>query len=221
MSWVKIDDGLSEHPKITWAGPLALAAFISGLCYAARQLTDGFIPASVADTIAHGATRKRLETCAPNRRFPLWETVTGGYQIHDYLQYNPSRAEVLALREKKRLAGQTGGQTRAKHATRQVSGRFAGRLVGNYPKQKPAPDPVPRSTTEGKGSEGIPEPRPAPQPPAGAPTAIPPAAPSGQAHIRSPYSSNDSPSPQVLADQAKRRIDQAAAQPDQDDDDVP
>ena len=44
MSWVKIDDHFSDHPKVVQAGPEAAWLYICGLCYCAKYLTDGFIP---------------------------------------------------------------------------------------------------------------------------------------------------------------------------------
>ncbi len=41
MSWIKIDDQFSDHPKIIEAGPLAGWLYVSSLCYCGRYLTDG------------------------------------------------------------------------------------------------------------------------------------------------------------------------------------
>lgn len=51
MPWVRIDDGMPQHPKVAAAGPLAFALQIAGLCYCNRNLTDGFIPRAVARTL--------------------------------------------------------------------------------------------------------------------------------------------------------------------------
>ena len=97
MSWVKLDDQFSDHPKILSAGPLAGWLYVCGLTYAGRYLTDGFIPQAqvrkLADVEDSAALADRLVTCG------LWERVDGGYMIHDYLQYNPSGAEVRAQRD--------------------------------------------------------------------------------------------------------------------------
>ena len=44
MSWVKLDDQFSDHPKLLKVGPLAGWLWVSSLAYSSRYLTDGFIP---------------------------------------------------------------------------------------------------------------------------------------------------------------------------------
>ena len=48
MAWVKIDDGFCDHPKIAKVGAIGAWIQIQALCYANRNLTDGFIPSGVA-----------------------------------------------------------------------------------------------------------------------------------------------------------------------------
>jgi hypothetical protein len=96
MAWVKIDDGFSEHPKVLRAGPLAVALHIAALCYAARQRTDGFIPGAVVSRLVD--IRKPAAEVARLVQAGLWESVEGGYAIHDYLAYNPSREQIDAER---------------------------------------------------------------------------------------------------------------------------
>ena len=124
MAWVKIDDHFDEHPKIAQAGPLAVAVWLAGLAYCNRNLTDGFIPWSKAQGLVSwqflGAEsddprgRKRYTvalTCGhvgEDVETPfvvdclldagLWEEVDGGYLVHDYLDYQPSKEQVLAER---------------------------------------------------------------------------------------------------------------------------
>jgi hypothetical protein len=86
MPWVRIDDQLSDHPKIVAAGPDAAWLYIAGLCYASRYLTDGFIPEAqvrrLTDIKSPIAAAKRLVDVG------LWDEVEGGYMVHDYLEYN-------------------------------------------------------------------------------------------------------------------------------------
>ena len=54
----------------------------------------------------------------------LWEEVPGGYRVHDYLDYNPSRDKVLAERKEwadkkaryRRSNGVSGGESRRESA---------------------------------------------------------------------------------------------------------
>jgi len=93
MPWLKIDDGMVEHLKVASLSDAAFRAHIEALSFAARNLTDGEIPAAVAKK--QGWTRRSKELV----RAGLWESADGGYTIHDYLEYNPSREQVEAERE--------------------------------------------------------------------------------------------------------------------------
>lgn len=134
MPWVKIDDHFSEHPKHAMVGPLGWGVWLAGLAYCNRALTDGFIPRSVARTLAsfevvdrEGRVWKLSRTSGMTGHdidadwvigllveAGLWEEVPGGYRVHDYLDYQPSRDDVLREREKKREAGRKGGLASAK-----------------------------------------------------------------------------------------------------------
>lgn len=106
MSWIRLDDGFADHPKVLAAGPLATVLYVRGLCYASRHTTDGFIPTGAVPALAVG-----LDPAGPEDlvRVGLWEKTEGGYTIHDFLKYNFSKAEIVAAREKKREAGRAGG----------------------------------------------------------------------------------------------------------------
>lgn len=97
MSWVRLDDQFTDHPKIVQAGPLAGWLYICGLTYANRYLTDGRIPAAQVRRLADvdGADELAARLVAAG----LWEVVDGGYQIHDYLEYQPSADTVRKERE--------------------------------------------------------------------------------------------------------------------------
>ncbi|MCC6315400.1 MAG: hypothetical protein IT337_15455 [Thermomicrobiales bacterium] len=131
MAWVKLDDQFHDHPKVIDAGPLAEALYFRGLTYATRFLTDGFVPMGYLrrmgdlDALAEA---KRLVACG------LWDEVEGGYQIHDYLDYQPSKARVLA--------------DRGKNAQRQEAWRARNRGESVTPDEPPAqPTPTDDVTT--------------------------------------------------------------------------
>lgn len=137
MTWVRLDDGFAQHPKVVAAGPLAMAMQVAALCYCNKNLTDGFVPWPVAQSLLsweflgqendRGRPVFRIGvscgmagddvTCqtAINALLlnGMWEETDGGFQIHDYLDYQPSKAEILALRVTRSNAGKVGG--RKKH----------------------------------------------------------------------------------------------------------
>jgi hypothetical protein len=116
MVWVQIDDKFPEHPKVLLAGPLAGWLHVCGLCYCNRNLTDGFIPRAAVKTLADfeyihvevGSVPGLFAidddvTClglaAHLVVIGIWEEVPGGYKVHDFGDYQQSKAEVLAKRE--------------------------------------------------------------------------------------------------------------------------
>ena len=50
MSWVRIDDHFTEHPKLASLGttlPMAAWVHLCALCYCNRHLTDGVFPQQI------------------------------------------------------------------------------------------------------------------------------------------------------------------------------
>jgi hypothetical protein len=125
MAWVRLEDDFPENPKIIEAGPVASWLHIKAIAFCNRQLTDGFVSYATVRWMNGAASAKVLV------RVGLWETTKGGYLIHDYLEYQPSRAEVLDRREKRAASGKLGGLARAKQLAKQI------------PRQTPSPVPVP------------------------------------------------------------------------------
>lgn len=146
MPWVKIDEAFSEHPKLAKVGPLGWGYWLAGLAYCNRNLTDGFIPRSVAFTLgsteildAEGTVFQLGVAGIPEEggwsvgtdvdaafvvellcRAKVWKRVRNGYRVHGYLEYQPSKAQVLELREARRAAGAKGGKASSRAKDKQV-----------------------------------------------------------------------------------------------------
>lgn len=104
MTWIKIDDQFVDHPKILGLKDEAFRAYISGLCYSSRYLTDGFLPDAALKTICNARSKTTLIEAG------LWHHAKGGIMIHDYLDYNPTKAateikRAEAANRMKRLRG--------------------------------------------------------------------------------------------------------------------
>lgn len=147
MSWVKIDDRFPEHPKIVKGGPAALVLQVRAICYCARNLTNGFLPDGAVRPLLHdlrgrGGLPAMMIDCG------LWERVDGGYSVHDYLDFNPSRDEVVAARDQRSRAGIEGGRrswrTRSERQSRTEAGRFGPADNLSEAKPNPVPDPLPQ-----------------------------------------------------------------------------
>lgn len=100
MTWAKLDDQFPHHPKSLKVGLEALGFDAAGICYCARHLTDGFI-ADASILAVYPPIRdphrlaKRLVRAGRWRR----DNRRKGYVIHHYLDYNPSREQVIRERE--------------------------------------------------------------------------------------------------------------------------
>ncbi len=115
MSWVKLDDDFFENPK---TGPLSNGAkllYLAGLTYCAKRLTDGQIDPRGVKAV-RAKTGAGMKVVAELETAGRWEKNGNGYIVHDYLDYNPPAAKVLAQRKaaKERMSrarsGEQGGE---------------------------------------------------------------------------------------------------------------
>ena len=104
MPWFKVDDSTHAHPKMRRAGKAAVGLWVMCGSYAAAYLTDGIIPAEtaaegtatqIAKLVKVGLWHERGHDCP---RCP--QPTAGDFVMHDYLRYNPSRARVIADRDR-------------------------------------------------------------------------------------------------------------------------
>jgi hypothetical protein len=100
MTWVRLDDGFFRHPKARAASKDGRALFVASLCWSAANLTDGHIrDESVTQILADAEAKKnavdRLAAAG------LWHPgLDEGWDIHDYLEFNKSRADVMKERDR-------------------------------------------------------------------------------------------------------------------------
>lgn len=109
MPWANFDDQFPKHPKVL---PLTDAAFrlhVTGICYCAQYATDGIVPAETVPLLVPRFKPRTLEELLERG---LWHTHADGFEIHDYLDWNRSRLQIEAERERKRRAGRKGASRR-------------------------------------------------------------------------------------------------------------
>lgn len=135
MTWTRLDENFPDHPKIVAAGERAELLHIHGIIYCNRFLLDGRVPRDVAPTLLKHGYQDAIKALV---KLGIWMEIEDGYEIHDFLVYQPSRAEVLAKRQQKASAGQAGGLARA----RQMASK---RQAEGQAESKPVPVPVPES----------------------------------------------------------------------------
>lgn len=153
MAWVKVDDQFFRHPKVLAAGRDARDLYLVGLCYCAQSLTDGFIPdAAIRVLAAEAEIDTGIASAARLIGVGLWEVVEGGYIVHDYLEYQPSKEKVVETREARAEAGRRGGKQKASNLLdknlaneKQNSTPYPSRT---HPVPVPLPDPQPDPSQE-------------------------------------------------------------------------
>ena len=78
--------------------PSAISAFVVMLSYCGDNLTDGYVDEDTAEFVLD-ITVQELDAL---QQVGLIESVDGGYVIHDYLEHNRSRQQVMAKRKRER-----------------------------------------------------------------------------------------------------------------------
>lgn len=134
MPWIKVDVLFPAHCKTMDIGPIAEALWLRGLCYAGEHLTDGLVPRSFVRRMGDldgDAEAARLVAAG------LWHETDTGWLIHDYLDWQRSRAEADDLRIKRAEAGSRGGKQKASNLleAKQKASKLPSKPVANV-KQK-------------------------------------------------------------------------------------
>jgi len=94
MTWGRIDDKLHSSPKWRSATKGARSLWTTALSWSMDQLTDGAIPRYMLPVLdGTKAEAASLVACG------LWRATDEGWQFHDWEDYQPSRAQVLAERD--------------------------------------------------------------------------------------------------------------------------
>jgi len=146
MPWVKLDDGFPFHRKSILAGKDGRALYVTALCWTSGQLTDGFIDAAAIAMLAATSDVANAEANAKQLvNVGLWEVVDGGYQIHDYHDYNPPASKVKAIRRARSEAGRRGGI--ASGSKRQANAQ-ANASANSKRNPTPSPSPSPTEDTD-------------------------------------------------------------------------
>ncbi|MGE0878655.1 MAG: HNH endonuclease [Acidimicrobiia bacterium] len=103
MTWTKVDDSLHGHPKWTSTPPSAKALWVHTASWCGNHLTDGHVPRDQMRYLAAGVGFDSLDDASAAAEAlvtaGLWEPTDDGWHFHHWLQYNPSRVEILRKRE--------------------------------------------------------------------------------------------------------------------------
>ncbi len=104
MTWVRIDDGICDHPKILAAASqigangvlIVLGMMTFSISYCAKYLTDGALPFTVITSCRRIKNARKI--AAAMTASGLWEETESGWQIHDYHHFQPTAREVKERR---------------------------------------------------------------------------------------------------------------------------
>ena len=143
MTWARFDDATADHPKFSALGddaPRCGWLWFSATCYCTRYLTDGRIDLLTLRRLwpFSGGDVDELVAKLVGARL-LEDHGQGQYRVHDFLDYNPSREQVMEARATRTKAGQRGGQASAQ--ARAQANRWS--IVDTRFNPRPVPSPTP------------------------------------------------------------------------------
>jgi hypothetical protein len=100
VTWFKVDDKFYDHPKSLRLSLAAAGLWVRAGSWCAKQEHDGVIPEYVLPMLANGVpvttARKLAQQLVANG---LWDEAPGiGWVVHDWHEYQPSRADLEAER---------------------------------------------------------------------------------------------------------------------------
>lgn len=103
MGWIKLDDGFFRNQKAVAAGLHGRALYMAGLCWISANGTDGRIPKHLvqlltAEAGAKAGTDKVLVSVG------LWDVDGDHFVVKDYLEWQRSREQIDAERDRWRKA---------------------------------------------------------------------------------------------------------------------
>lgn len=172
MSWVRRDDQASIHRKVAPLDDATYRLWSEAIEWCSRSKTDGRIAADELGEIKRGTRPRAAKLVARG----LWHAAgtrcdspkcapsgPDGWVIHDYLDYNPSRAKVLADRAATadRVRNWRQAQNGAGNGVTEGVSNASGNALLTPPPSRPVPDYLEgRTDTTGQRSTSDEEPSP-------------------------------------------------------------
>jgi hypothetical protein len=110
VAYIMVESSVRTHHKFLQAGPEASWLWLCGLGYCQEGLTDGFIPTDALRYLGVDKPKRLVGKLVESR---LWDSVPGGWQMHDYLAHNKSAEQVRATMRKRGAGGYLGGRPKS------------------------------------------------------------------------------------------------------------
>jgi hypothetical protein len=109
----------ADHPKIQPLSDAAFRCLIEATLWSRKHMTDGFLSRRLA--LARWLPEVLLELASNDLHNPSLIEADEGWYIHDFAAHQSTKAEIEALREARKSAGQRGGL--AKQASAKASAK--------------------------------------------------------------------------------------------------
>jgi hypothetical protein len=117
VAWARFDDRFHENRKIKRAWrlcPASIGLHVMAITYCAGHLTDGFVDVDfVEDRMPSKRARERA--VAVLVEVGLWSAADEGWHVHDFCEFNETKAGADAKRRAKSEAGKKGAAMRYGH----------------------------------------------------------------------------------------------------------
>lgn len=144
MTWLKVDDSFWSHPKTMMLSADAIALWVRAGSWSCQQLTDGLI--SDRSLPLFGAPASAVDELVG---VGFWNEVDGGYEFHDWDDYQEKSETVKDRRAKarERMRAVRANRERTMHERSvEQNAKFAGSSLNPDPTR---PDPTrPSSSNE-------------------------------------------------------------------------
>jgi len=105
-TFVRLDQGYDEHPKVMPLSDSAFRAHVESMCWASRNEGKWRIPKPLASKKWRPKVLRELIEAR------LFDDAGDYYEVHDYLDFNRSAEEIAAYREARGDAGTLGNHKR-------------------------------------------------------------------------------------------------------------
>lgn len=160
MAWFALDDGFDTHPKVRKAGNAAVGLFVRLGVHATRHLTEGHLDGDIVRQYGTEPNVRKLVTVgmlhgAGHTCPRCVQPAEGDYVIHDYLDYNKSRAQIEAAREAARKRQNRGRENARRNRNERGNGAESGpNRSGNgsdSERNRVGKDPLFEDSTTGQG----------------------------------------------------------------------
>jgi hypothetical protein len=103
VAWIRLDDNYIYHAKFTKLSDGAFRLWHEGIAYCRKMLSDGRISKDAICNFRYATDKRIAELLKPlelvDDSAPLWKVIDGGYEVHDYLVWNRSKAQELKDRD--------------------------------------------------------------------------------------------------------------------------